>query len=406
MPKLSLHQVEFFFLLALAFFLPALEAPKNISVVFYLLFWVVNRWRSGDWGGRWSGWDSLVVALIVSAYAAAFFSGLPGKNLSGGNDVLVYGLLLITLRRSSLTPSQLWTLLGVLVAGTLITLAYGYWGLLITQQRKTLGLNSVGHVNHSAVYMGVVFSLALAGASVSQLVWKTRWLLWLATGLLFISLLVTSARGAVIPAVAFMLLWGIFIAVRRSINVWKPALLATVLLAGGLWLQPGLVVKTASNIQTGQMGSYRPALARTALLAAREYPVFGVGLNNFIKIDAAMTKDWQDKHGRWFADDDLYFASHAHSLYFNTLAERGLVGFAALLAMLAAMVTALWRSMPGKSASPLSLTLWGGAVGATLMMILGGLFNTTLHHENAALTMLLFGIWMASRNAPQENASP
>jgi len=96
-----------------------------------------------------------------------------------------------------------------------------------------------------------------------------------------------------------------------------------------------------------------------------------------------------------FPAEDLYFASHAHNLYANTLAERGVLGFLPMLALLAAIGVALVRRRPAGNSAALSQALWGGALGAWLILVVGGLFNTTLHHENAMLGMILMGIWLA-----------
>jgi O-antigen ligase len=103
---------------------------------------------------------------------------------------------------------------------------------------------------------------------------------------------------------------------------------------------------------------------------------------------------WLDKSGRLFQPDDLFFSTHAHGLYSNTLAERGLVGTLPLLAFLAGIGLALLRSRPPRETSPLQQTLWGAALGAWVITAVGGIFNTTLHHEHALLTMILLGIWL------------
>ena len=45
--------VETGLLIALCFFLPLLEAPKNILWLAYVICWLVNRIRARDFGGRW-----------------------------------------------------------------------------------------------------------------------------------------------------------------------------------------------------------------------------------------------------------------------------------------------------------------------------------------------------------------
>ena len=377
-------------------FLPALEAPKKIAVVLYLVFWAINRWRSKEWGGPWSSWDFAALALIGGAYASAAFGAFwPDKGLGAANDVLIYGLVFLALRRSRFEAKFLWQLLAVAMVATLLTLLYGYWGLLVTRKRVWLGLNSVGHVNHSAIYMAIIFSMALSWAGAAIGSWRQRALLWVGVAMLWLSLFVSGARGALIPVVVFVLLWIFARAVMMRRALWKPVLLVLLMLGGAVLLVPGVVEKTKGNVEAKQLAAYRPALAKVALLAVREYPAFGVGITNFAKIDPEVAARWQDKSGQVFVPEDLYFSTHAHSLYFNTLAERGLVGFLPLLVFLLGIGLALLRHRPSGVSTSLQQTLWGAALGAWVITTVGGVFNTTLHHEHALIAMIVFGICLA-----------
>ena len=396
MRRINLNSAEQWALLAMVAFLPALEAPKKIAVVLFLVFWVINRWRSKEWGGPWSSWDFTALALIGGAYASAAFGAFwPDKGLGAANDVLIYGLVFLAVRRSRFEEKFLWRLFAVAIMATLLTLLYGYWGLLVTKKRVFLGLNSVGHVNHSAIYMAIIFSMALAwaGAAIGSL--RQRTLLWVAVAMLWLSLFVSGARGALIPVVVFVLLWLFARAGMMRRALWKPVLLVVLMLGGAVALVPGVVEKTKFNFETKQVASYRPALAKVALLAVREYPTFGVGISNFAKIDPEVVAGWQVKSGQVFDPQDLYFSTHAHSLYFNTLAERGLVGLLTVLAFLVGIGLALLRLRPSGASTPLQQTLWGATLGAWVITAVGGVFNTTLHHEHALIAMVVFGIWLA-----------
>lgn len=396
MSSFSLSAAEKWSLLALVAFLPAFEAPKNLAIVLYLLFWMINRLRSKESGGAWCLWDTLAVLVIAGAYASALFGAfIPLRGTAAANDVLCFCLVFLALRRSHLESRFIVQLFAVALASTLLTLVYGYWGWLVIKTNQTLGLHSVGHVNHGALYMAIVFAAALSWTvnlanSVKQKLWMS-----LASLMLWISLLLTSARGALIPTIVFVVVWFAIWATQRRIAWWKVVSPILLLFAVGILFAPGILEKTKNGIESGQLGSFRPALTRTAVLAFREFPVFGVGTTNFGKITPELAESWQNTHGRLFSPENLYFAPHAHNLYANTLAERGVFGFLPMLALLVALGVAVIRRRPNQNSDPLLQALWGGALGAWLILVIGGLFNTTLHHENAMLGMILMGVWLA-----------
>src|SRR5260370_21822420 len=100
---LSRRSVEVGLLVALCFFLPLFEAPKNILWAAYLIVWVVNRVRARDFGGRWDWWDTLIAAWIASGYVVAAFAGLDGDQWRGAADLFRSGTGLWVVKRSRFT---------------------------------------------------------------------------------------------------------------------------------------------------------------------------------------------------------------------------------------------------------------------------------------------------------------
>lgn len=393
-----LVRAERWALLLLVFLLPLMEAPKNIALVIYLVLWGVNRWRSGEWGGRWAVWDSLILLLITTTLSSAMFGAfVPDKGIGSANDVLAYGLLFTAVRRSRYEPEMLRHLVKAASSGTLVGLVFGYWAFLVAKTGPYLVLHSVGHVNHSAIYLAIVLVVSIVWVEASQK--KTKLFLLAASGLMFVSLFVTQARGAIIPVLIFLLIWA-GMRNKSALAFGRSLLLLAVLVTTVLELVPGAMDKTRSGVSSGEIGSYRPALARVATLAVREYPWLGVGVNNFGKITPTLTEQWQQKSGRIFSNGQLFFASHAHNIYMTTLAERGVLGLLPLLAFLAAIAFNLLRSRRASFTDPLNKALWGGALGVWVIAVVGGLFNTTLHHEHAMISMLFIAIWLQglSRN--------
>src|SRR5205085_7448146 len=114
-------------LIALCICLPLREFPKGVASLLYMVLWLVNRVASRDFGGRAGPWDFLIGFWILSGYLAAAFAGLDGEQWVAARDLLHYGLILWLVMRAGYSPREMRSVLGALVASTLIGLAEGYY---------------------------------------------------------------------------------------------------------------------------------------------------------------------------------------------------------------------------------------------------------------------------------------
>ncbi|MEP7083490.1 MAG: O-antigen ligase family protein [Betaproteobacteria bacterium] len=395
---------EFALLLALIFFIPLFEVPKNLLLVAFVVVWLGNRYRDG-WrarrGGDWDVWDTLFALWIVSAYLVAAFSGLHKNEWHGVNDLWRYVSLVWLLKRSGYETRQ-WRMIYVAIGvSTLVATLWGIAALSVPHKYAGIELHSVGHVNHSATYVAISI-----GAVLSALVayWQRLQLRLRAAG------------------IATLLVFGVAIVLAGS-RAASLVSLVIILVIGALWSSRSRVVLLAMlmalalftlSIQTFDKDMHRKnELARAsanpmlneryplwhqAYVAWRAHPWFGVGLDNFDEIDAASVKRWVEERGDPY-DAQMYAgSSHAHSLYLTTLAERGVVGLGIVLAVLAAWGISLLRSWPRRTDLPLHWMVWGGAASALIATVAIGVVNTTLHHEHGLLSMLLLGCWLGSRH--------
>jgi O-antigen ligase len=395
------QRIEHAILLGLALVLPLFEAPKNLLWIAYVAIWLANRVRARDLGGRWDRWDTLVALWIASGYAVAAFAGIRHEEWSAANDILRYGSILWLLRRSRYPDGTWFALLAMIVAGTVVALAWGYYGLLIEKKHQFLGLKSVGHVNHSAIYLAIVSGAALAAA---RAWWREMGLLGRAAGLVLLAALVVSlfwmqSRAAVgAGLVVAVVLLGVY-AARTRRGLHRVIIGATVAVGVALVLRPQVVEKYEARMEEDRILAYRDQIWLVGLTALREHPWFGVGMGNFERIGPKEVRAWGEKRSESIDMTRLVFSSHAHSLYVNTLAERGLVGFTVLVAVLVAWAVALIRRIPEAHAPPLLWAYWGAAAGAWLIAAIAGSVNTTLHHEHALLSMLVLGGWLSLSQA-------
>lgn len=392
-------QLEAALLVALALVLPLWEAPKNLFAAAFVLTWLANRLRERHFGGPWDRWDTLISAWIASGFLVAAFAGIHSQEWRGATDLLRYGLVLWCVKRSRLGDGVVLAVIGAAFLATGLGLAWGYWRWVTEGKRVFIELHSVGHVNHSAIYLAIVLG---AAQSALMALWPRLGTPARAVGVaglvyLLVFLVAMESRAALAAglalAVALALAWW-----PRERRFGAVALLAIAAVTAGLLVaRPTVVIKHQRNAADNNTLSYRDRIWVTSLVALREYPVFGIGMDNFSRLDAPRVRGWSEARGERFDEQAFFFAPHAHSLYFNTLAERGVAGFAALLAVLAAWLASLWRGYPGRVGRDAQWAAWGGAFSGWFVTVAAGLANTTLHHEHALLAVLLLGLWLNVR---------
>jgi len=394
------YPVELGLLVAFCVFLPLVEAPKNIAWLAYVFTWLANRLRAGTAGGKWRPWDWIALGWIGSAYLAAAFAGLDGGAWANTGDVAVEVVLLWLVMRSGYGEAELRWVLGALVGSTVAGLLYGFWRLWTGASGSgTLQLNSVGHVNHTAIYIAIVLGLCVSWLIAGWRRWRAPGRAAMAALCLFMlaSLVKTASRGAVgiglvmIPvlAAAWWPRW------RAPLAVSLAAVALVVAAAVGMNLE--VIRKQEMDAAANNVLSYRDGIWRMGLAGWERYPWFGVGKDNYGRITHDLVRRWRTEAGKPYDPSRYVHFPHAHNLYVNTLAERGVVGFAGLAAMLLAWLVTLVRDRPRQEDPEIAWVAWGAAASAWMVTVGVGTVNTTLHHEHGLLAALLLGLWLQTR---------
>lgn len=401
------YPVEFALLAVLCLSLPLLEAPKNLAWIAYAAAWVVNRARARDFGGAWDRWDTLIAAWIASGYVVAAFSGLQQSEWKGAGDLLRYGSLLWMVRRARYAEAELRALMGVLVAATVAGLAFGLWRLL-SGRGGSLQLHSVGHVNHTAIYIAIMLGVAASWVFAQWHAWQaSRRAAGVAVCVLFlVSLVMTQSRGAVgiglvaIPLVAA----GWWPRSRVPLVASTVAMAIAVAIAVGFGAE--VVRKQQDREKEANVLAFRDGVWRSAIVAWERFPVFGVGMDNYSGITPARLEAWRREAGKPYVATDYARFPHGHSLFFNTLAERGAFGAGVLAAVMLAWGAALVRRRPLAGARSIEWLAWGSAASAWIVTVGAGAVNTTLHHEHGMLATLLLAIWLSCRSGSGASGGP
>ena len=395
----SRHPVETGLLLAFCIFLPLVEFWKNLALLAYFIAWLVNRLRIRALGNRWGWSDTLVIAWIGSAYAAAVFAGLNHTAWAKTGDVAVSALLFWMVARAGYSPRELRGVLGALVVSTLAGLAVGYWRMWSGAGKSgDLQLHSVGHVNHTAIYIAMMLGICASWLFARWRAWPAnrRGVAFAITALVLVSLVVTASRAAVGVGLLLVLALGLawWPRWRAPLAAGAIAVAAVAAVVTGFGAQ--VMQKQWDDAEAQNVLSFRDGIWRMGLVAWEKYPWFGVGKDNYNRITHDLVRSWRAEAGKDYDESRYVRFPHAHSLYVNTLVERGAVGFAALAAVLLAALAALLRHRPRPGDGDLAWLLWGAAASAWIVTAGVGTVNTTLHHEHGLLAALLLGLWLST----------
>jgi len=404
----SEERLEIGFIMALAFVLPLVEAPKNLLAFGYLLVWLWHRVRHAGLAARWQGWmswDGLFATTLVAAFIGTALAGIKANEWTGMRDVFRYVLLAWLLLRSEYSQSSWRMVLAALVAGTLIACGIGAWSLM-RNGGVELELHSVGHSNHSATFLCIVFGAAVAWLLSDWPGLRRGWRVAGVAVVILLALAVIATGSRIAAAMLIVIAVGLAVVTGMSANrTWKPlgvvvaSLIAAI--AFGALFQPWVLKKHLRNVQDNNVLAFRGELWTRALTAWQANPLFGVGMDNYSAITPARLNAWEAAQAKPLTPAGAFTSSHAHSLYLDALAERGALGAGLMMAMFLGWAVMLWRRRPawgaGAGAGSVDGALWGASLAAMLTTLIIGLVNTTLHTELAMVAVLWLG---AARGIP------
>jgi O-antigen ligase len=391
--KDPLKYLELAFLSLMLLSLPSLEAPKNI---FLFLFICTSIWNQFNYERKkdWELWDWIFLSYISSAFFSAFFAGYsPGDEWSSFRAMLFWLIFGWTLSRTNFSSKEVNWLIWVVILSTIPPLTLGLFQLFFLHTKDYLELHSVGHVNHSAIYLGIILGATL---SMTLSFWH------------FVSL--SKKLGLMILPIFFF--WAVVIGQSRGVfgisllrislltflipNPKKTKALTFVLFCLMLLLVPimqtGIVDKQISDQKNNNILSGRDRIYSVSKEAFNFYPIFGIGNGNWYKITPEKIKASLESKGEKFDPDQFLFVRHAHSIYLSALIERGIIGFLTLLLIQLQWVNTIIKSYRMMQSSTLGSCIWGASLSAWIVTFGVGFVNSTFHHETAILALFFLGL--------------
>lgn len=398
MPNLTANTLKHYsaFLFSLFGFiltLPLFETPKTF---FLLLFFAVSAYNlcKKRQDILWNRDDFLLLLWMLSGFVVAFFAGLHYKEWGGANGPLMFGLLLLFLKHCNFNGRHIRWLLYAILLSTLVANGYGLWQLFIGGQKKALELKSVGHVNHSAIYLCLNFAVALAMtlAMKKSTAITAKIFIFLCLLLTAASVVLSNSRTTIAVTGLITLSFG-SVWIKRSKWPLVLLLLSIVLAVGSLYFSHARVIQKHQIHTSHSFLGEREPIWNSALLIWRHNPWFGIGIKNYGQAKPEIQEQWLAQEGQHYDGEHYLAYAHAHSFYLTNLAEQGLFGLGVTLAVLLRIAWLLYRHQPQATDNDDYWIVWLSAFGALQVVLLNGIFNTTLHHEHGLLAVLLLGLW-------------
>lgn len=394
--KEKLKSIELILLGLMILSLPSIEAPKNIFLVFFVVVSFIRQWRAKV-AIPWQTWDWVFVVFIVTAFFSCLFAGIPhGDEWKGFRVLLTYILVGWLVSRAGYSKTQILWLLGFAIVGVLPPLLWGYYEYLWRHTKHDLQIHSVGHVNHSAIYLAIVFGASLA---VSLAYWqkasaKLRIMMVVLPLFLLLGLIVGQSRGALGVAILLAVIL-IFLLTRNfKIKLAGIGLLGLSLLLA-VFMEAGVVKKQEGLEKSKNVLAFRSEVWNVSFEACQFHPLLGLGMDNWKLVKPKDIKRVVESRHEVYDPKNYLFPGHSHNIYLNTLVERGWVGLVALLVLVFYWARYLIKRYPLVLSNDSTETaLWGAALSAWVITFGVGFVNTTLHHEHGILAMLMLGFYL------------
>ena len=392
--KNKLKFLELAFLSLFLVFLPSLEAPKNIFLAGYLITALYRQSQLPP--SKWSIWDWVFLSLIVSSFLSSLFPFVAeGSEWKGFRGMLLWIIFGWTLFRADYNFEEKKYLFIFAILMTIPPLIWGLSESLVLHTKEALQLHSVGHANHSAIYLCMMTGAGLS-LLISQLQSAQKKYVFI-TSLLFIflicSVIISQSRGAF--GVAFLLIFSMFLLSKLSVKI-KTILLAllTIFLVTIVFIKPfPIIKKQIINQNNHDILSQRDKVWRTAFEIARFNPLLGIGGGNWNHIKMDQIKSAVESKGETFnAEDFALQYRHPHNIYLSNLVDRGILGLIIFLNFMLIWLITLINSYKTFNQDSKAMLFIMGSFSAWTTIFGIGFVNTTFHHENALLALLFLSL--------------
>lgn len=377
------------------FFLPLLEAPKNIFSVLVIVTGSILIYHRSNKTFNFSSVGFLL--LIFSSFLAGadvFSTQLFFDSLNWAIMPLI-GLIVLTLRFSQKETRRS---LYLIIISTCVAIIESFF----RDTGEYFELRSVGHVNQSALYILFsficLFWIKVAFKSRSR-VDKT-----IEVGSFILFLYYTIMAKSLVVVVGLFII-GIFYLVWCLKNINLRSVLTNLLLISGLMISVWTVYQYAKSAQASTKMdivdemfyrltssddplSKRDKLLNSSLAIAGD-SLLGYGVKSFKKAVTAENLEQyaRERNYNWDLVKDEYFvADHGHSILSTVVVERGWLGVLLFCGSFGCFALQPKMQSRGMSLDHLILNT------TLAVVVICGLFQTLLHNEHGQLVFIILGL--------------
>jgi O-antigen ligase len=394
--KNRLKFLELTFLSLFLAFLPTFEAPKNIFLVSYLITALFRQSQLPKL--KWTIWDWIFLSLICSSFLSSLFPFIAGgAEWKGFRGILLWVTFGWTISRSRYNFQEKKYLFIFAIFMTFPSLIWGLLKLLILQTRDSLILHSVGHVNHSAIYLCMMTGSSFAFLFSQFHILKKRYVLLLTLISIFLlsSVVISQSRGAF--GILILLIFSIALLSKLSVKIKMLFLsLISFFLICIIFIRPVAVIeKHIRNQENHDVLAHRDKVWELSLEYARLNPIFGLGGGNMNRVEADQIKSSIESRGGAFNTEDFIKFSHPHNIYLANLVDRGILGLIIFLNFMIIWIITLIKSYKKFNQDSKNILFVMGSFSAWISISGIGFVNTTFHHENALLALFFLGLHLS-----------
>ena len=364
-----------FFLLVMLFTLPVTEGLKQISLTLFVLVGIYICVKEK----RQFKFDVINISLFIFVLATFISCLVNGVSPSRVLDPLRCMLFFFVARTVGTEKINFKFMFYALFAGFIVAFIPACIEKFSDPDPEAfLILKSIGHVNHSAIYIFLIFLTALLFISNKN---KNRSINISISIICILALAIAGSRSTayMIPLVSVLIFS--YLIYKKEVS-FKLSLTLSILFCVVFFTYLYITVAfTADERIYDQMskgvqgGEFRFLIFESAFKTWQDNIFFGIGSGNFKSIDLT----------HFFPQSAKAHVSHAHNTFLTFLTEKGIIALLAYLVFQLSLFAKFIKNFRQNSIVFLALLI-------LVFQNVISLVNTTFHHENALLMLLFWAL--------------